>query len=221
MSTARTALIGLLLLLVTADVSAARLRVEFLDPAGDQSTNSSVPQPIDLLGMRLEFDDSNGAFSVTFVTSTAHPLFGSFELNANLVNGELPFPRESLPYGDMKNLFIFNRNEIVLEAPATAYTLNGSDEHLTHWHLGDRIGVDTCTFSDACGNYSLVTSIQGGIHSPFLFDFFGFDRDNIARLEAAPVPLSSGAPFLTVALLGLAAWAAPGRRRAVTSTNSV
>ena len=196
--------IAIALACISLGVSASQLQVTFLDPAGDQTISPDLPREIDLLSMTLVFDNETGSFLVSFVTAPAHPLSGSFELNANLVNGELPFPSERLPYQDMNNLFIDNFNEIVLDIPATEYSLSGVDLHLTHWQSGDRIAIDTCTFSPNCvdAGYTLMTTIQNNVVTTTPFDTFSQDQSFFGHLTPVAVPLPSALP-LSVSILTL------------------
>lgn len=195
-----SALLVMIFSLPATNAAAALLQVTFFDAAGDQASGpSSSFSQIDLLSMRLVFDNASGAYQVTFTTSAEHPLFGPIELNANLLNGDLPYfydgrAQAQLPPAAFKDNF----NHFVLDSPQLTFTLTGHNEHLTHWRLGDHIATDAFAFPDAfprglgpSGSYG--TTIQGNSESGYhVYDSFPM---NTTIAEVTAVPLPAGLPF--------------------------
>lgn len=50
-----------------------------------------MQRQIDLVSLRLVFDNVTGDYQVTFKTTADHRLLGAVQLNVNLMNGDLPF----------------------------------------------------------------------------------------------------------------------------------
>ena len=210
-----TALAVMCLSLPVTSVAAALLQVSFFDAAGDQARDpSSSANQIDLLSMRLVFDSASGIYQVTFTTSADHPLFGPVSLNANMLNGDLPFVLDR--FGNEPPppaIFRDNFNDFVLDVPQVSMVLSGQNDHLPQWRLGDRVATDSGAFPQSFPNGVLtnggyLTTIQGRPDSRVdLYDAFP-ERTTIAVVTAVPLPASLPlfASMFGVLLFGRKRW---------------
>ena len=139
-------------LLTSSVVYSAPLVVSFIDPVGDFQNEN-----IDLIGMTLEFNDLTGAYKLTVNFDDANPFSGTFNVNANLLNGNIS-PLTTTP------AFV-GINEIPTAAIATTeLVFTGTEPNLTSWQIGDTIANDSSIFGipiDASFS-SFVSGVQDG-----------------------------------------------------------
>ena len=161
------------------------LFISYDDPIGDfQNFN------IDLTGMTLVFDNVTGDYELTVSFDAANPFYGTFNVNANLLNGDIN-PLTTDP------AFV-NINEIpTAGAPTTELIFTGTDLNLTSWNQGDVIANDDSIFGlpiDATF-FGFVSGVQNGGQA--------IDLLNTATSTVAPVPISPALWLFGSGIIGL------------------
>ncbi len=117
---------------------ATMLHVSFADPIGDHSAFG--PVQIDVVELKLEFDNATGAYEITFTADAANPFIGDFRLNANLVNGDIT------PFTQVPSTLFDNSNRFSLDNPTSTIVLTGVNSNLLSWKTGDRVATSDGPF---------------------------------------------------------------------------
>jgi hypothetical protein len=182
--------------LATVSANAALLTVSFDDPIGDFANET-----IDLTGVTLNFDNTTGDYELLVTFDAANPYQGTFNVNANLLNGSIA-PLTVDP------AFVAINELPSAAAATTLLTFSGSNANLTSWNAGDAIGNDTSVFGlpvDA-SFIAFVSGVQdGGLGIDLL------DPAQALVMEAQSVPEPATLLMLGA---GFAAFGLRSRRRA-------
>ena len=124
---------------IVTTLQARPLLFSLTDPPGDQTGK------IDVTGVVVHFDDSNGNYILTLTADPMHPFVGPFRVNLSLFN---PDARGSSPEA---RGFSVNMRDYNLSTPATTLTIVGTDAHLVAWKAGDRVAADSTPFGNPPG----------------------------------------------------------------------
>ncbi len=172
-------------LLTTRLVHGATLFISYDDPIGDfQNVN------IDLIGMTLVFDDVTGNYELTVNFDDANPFMGTFNVNANLLNGNIsPVTTDPAFVGI---------NEIPTASPPTNELIfTGTDTRLTSWKQGDLVANNSSIFGIPVD--ATFTSFLSGVQNLGL----GIDELNPGSSSVALIPVLPALWLFGSGLLGL------------------
>jgi hypothetical protein len=161
------------------------LFISYDDPIGDfQNFN------IDLTGMTLFFDNATGDYELTVNFDDANPFVGAFNVNANLLNGDIS-PLTTDP------AFV-NINEIpTAGAPTTELVFTGTNTNLTSWNQGALIANNSSIFGIPID--APFSAFGSGVQNRGL----GIDELNPATSIVAPIPIPPVLWLFGSGLIGL------------------
>ena len=163
-------------MIVAANANAALLSVSFSDPTDD--IYLGAPMNIDIIGLNLTFDNSSRDYTIIFEADIQNPFMGTFNLNANLINGDIN-PLTSNPA-------MFHVNKIPsINTPTTSVSYTGTNSNLLSWNNGDHIATNDLPFGipiDASFS-AFGSGVQlGGT------GIDGFTPDMVSVVRPVPVP---------------------------------
>jgi hypothetical protein len=106
----------------------------FPDPIGDHIGT------VDLVGMKVHFDNSTGDFTIVATSDAENPFVGIVRLNMNLINGDVaPFTMDPAT-------FFNNALDFGLTSATTSIVVTGTDANLLEWNQGDRVATSGIPF---------------------------------------------------------------------------
>ena len=178
-----------LLFFTTRMAYGAVLFITYDDPVGDYQNFN-----IDLTGMTLVFDNATGDYELSVSFDAANPFVGTFNVNANLLNGDVN-PLTTDP------AFV-NINEIpTAAAPTTELVFTGTDIKLTSWNQGDVIANNSSVFGIPID--ATFSSFLSGVQNMGL----GIDQLDTATSIVAPIPIPSALWLFGSGLIGMIGFA--------------
>jgi len=174
-----------MMLFTTRMAYGAILFVTYDDPIGDYQDFN-----IDLTGMTLVFDNATGDYELNVTFDAANPFVGTFNVNANLLNGSID-PLTTDP------AFVNINERPTVGAPTTELVFTGTNTKLTSWNQGDEIANNSSIFGipiDATFS-AFVSGVQNFGQ--------GIDQLNPATSIVAPIPIPPVIWLFGSGLIGL------------------